>query len=429
MGIVNLQVIAEELQALFKDTRCKPEQLPQVCSHIAALSLHACQRSSADILHAARAQVPKWSSESDSSASVQAKTLSEGGKGKVQLPAQPLTSASVHGPEADSSGQGSALQSPIKEAFMHAVLQSLADICKEGLGDSPQASSDQKPSTASAAQGSTRLSGGASTGERREGLAEDIDLLRGHPEARTQPVQRAPPRAVQKRQVKASQDRRAAPVGQKGPRGAAPLVRLKAALRKPKLLARSAAPLQTAAHAATSGGSPPEAHSHVQAQGGLSQGMRERQSNAAGGPSAPASTAPALARSSSWHTEQDENTHVSSYSMSASDGGGEVMPAAELAKSLPPVVQPASAAEAPEPRPLKIRGSIPLRLHGMDHQGSAVRGLGHLEALPQGQPHVRSGPQHKHPSRQRHRKATQPCTPSPSTGKLNQFTICPAMMC
>ena len=298
---------------------------------------------------------------------------------------------------------------------MHAVLQSLADICKDGLGDGIASSNDH--STASAAQGTIWNDSADGAGERRESLAKEEDLLRSHPETGTQPEQRVAPRAVLQRQSKASQDRRAAPAGSKGPRGAAPLVRLKAAQRKPKLPARSAAPPQPATHAAGPDRSLAEALGHARAQEGLSQGMHERQRTAAGGPSAPGSTAPKLAGTTSWQTEQHEDTHISSCSMSASERGVISMPAEGMPERIfSAPVQPPSAAEAAEPRPLNIRGSEPLDVHGWDAQGSAVRHLGSVEEQADETP-LRSRHKHRHPARQRHRKASQPFSPTLSTGK------------
>lgn len=422
MSIAAVQVIAEELQGLFQGLLCMPEQLPQVCSHIAASSLQACQRHDSNALHPPRAQQPKQSSEVELSASVRAIALPEGGKGQVQLPSQPLTSAPVQDPKADSSGPGSALQSPIKEAFMHAVLQSLADICKDSLGDGAVNSTEQRPHTADASIERQSHHAHDQAGFGRGLSAEEKGLLSSHHYSLPQPAQRVAPRAVQKRHGKAPQDRRAATVGSKGPRGAGPLVRLKAALRKPRLPARSAAPLQTAAHAAGSDGFPHEALSHTAAQEDLSQGMHDRQRTAAEGPSALASTAPELARTSSWQTEQHEDTHISSCSVSASEGRVSSMRAEGVPERLFPVMQPPSAAEY---RPLNIKGSVPPGLHGLDQQGSAAERPVVVEQLPQGRPHVRSGQQHKHPPRRRHRKATQPCISSPSTGKLEQSTMCP----
>ena len=79
-------------------------------------------------------------------------------------------------------------------------------------------------------------------------------------------------------------------------------------------------------------------------------------------------------------------------------------------------VQPPSAAEAAEPRPLNIRGSEPLDVHGWDAQGSAVRHLGSVEEQADETP-LRSRHKHRHPARQRHRKASQPFSPTLSTGK------------
>ena len=394
--------------------------LPQVCSHIAASSLEACQRHNADAPCVIGAQQLKHVSESHHSVPRPRVVLPEGATWRVPPPGQPLTSASAPDPSAQRSIPGGAEHSPVKEAFMHAVLQSLADICKDGLGEGLVSSIEQRPSTASAALSECHPAHDRAVSGREDPLREEKSL-RIHHETQEQPAQRIAPRPAQQRQVRANQERRVAPSGSKGPRSAGLLVRLKATLRKPKIPIRVAAPSQTAAHAAEPHGSLPDCNSHVGLQGDFNQGMRVMQSNAEGQTSAQARTAPELARSSSWQTEEREDACMSSCNMSASEGRVMGMPAEAMPESrLPGMEPPPPTAVAAEPRPLNIRG-IEHIIMPMEPQGLAERALECNEELPQGQPHVRSGHQHKHPARRRHRKPTQPCSSTPSTGKPLSF--------
>lgn len=295
---------------------------------------------------------------------------------------------------------------------MHAVLQSLADLCKDGLGDGLAAGNEQKPSLKRAALASIRCRAGDNAGGSTEISVEKEKLLRSRSKSRFQPVQRMASRAVQKGHANGSQGRRAAPVSLKGPRSAGPLIRLKAVLRKPKLPIISTPLLQTAAHAARTNRILPEAESNMGAREGCHKGLPEGQAIAAEQPCALASSAPEVARMTSWQTEQHESTHISSCSSPASEAEADRFTADELPEMHLPVVDPLPAAVAAEARPLTIRRSKPLGV-----QGSALEGLKCTEEARQGRSHLRCRHQHKHPPRGRHRKPTQPCSSTPSTGK------------
>ena len=306
---------------------------------------------------------------------------------------------------------------------MHAVLQSLADLCRDGLGDSPAASNEQMPSLACVAPRNTQYRDGDNAGGGAETSPEEDILLRRRPRSQVQTVQRMAPRAAQRGQVKGSQDRRAAPVSSKGPRSASPLIRLKAALRKPKLPASSALPPQTDAHATRPEEILPEADSQMGARGRCHQGLPEGQGTAEERPCAPPGSAPDRDRTSSRQTGQHEDNHISSCSSSASEVEPDQVSADEIPGRRLPVVESFSAAVAAEPSPPNNIRSKPLNI-----QAPAVEGLKRTEEARQVRSHVRSGHQHKHPPRGRHRKPIQPCSSAASTGKPIQCLMCPTSM-
>ena len=301
---------------------------------------------------------------------------------------------------------------------MHAVLQSLADLCKDGLDGGLVSSTNQRPSTAGGALAESLPARNRAVPGREDPLKEQGLLRRNH-DGEERAAQRTAPRPAQKRQVTAAQDRRAPPTGSKGARSASVLVRLKATLRKPKMPARPAAPPQTAAHAAEPHEPRPEGHAHMGAQEAVSQGMPARQGRSGRRPSA-SSTIAELAMASSWQTEQPEDAATSSSILSTSEGRGRRMPAEDLAERLSAGMEPPPPAPTvTEPRPLNIRGRESLKVH-VEPQGSAAGALPCNEELLQGRPLERPGHQHKHPARRRHRKPKQPCSPPASTGKLLQ---------
>ncbi len=314
-----LQVIAEELQGLFKEWHCPSELLPQVCSQMASSSLEVCQQGKACELSPKITPRPAQPTEEHDHSTGHSDS-SSAGEQQRQLSAQALVSDSD--PEAHSSSLGDAAQTPTKEAFMHAVLQSLSDICKDGLRDGllhsqPKSpahvllspgrgrSNWQTPGTADAALGESfpaqdlegtapvyrnlhkpsiaaaalEESAPASDHKGASRMADAKESL-SEPAIKVQGLQRKAPKAVLKKQLRGQAAMQLAAstgphsaVGQmSAPREAGPLVRLKATLRKPKIASKPAAAPQRALQPAG-----PQNRLPAQPSGGTEKSRGERE--------------------------------------------------------------------------------------------------------------------------------------------------------
>ena len=222
---------------MFKEWRGAPVLLPQVCSHIACTSLEASQQQSASNGATIAAKQSDKQPQPDSTS--QDDLLLRGATGLRRQRAEQSVAASAVA-EGDIQGAHVAVseaEKPIKEAFMHVVLQSLADICREGLPAGYQRPGQDNADSAAQTLCADRGPGREQAAGNTDSIAENVTAAS---RAKSQPqleggLETLPrPRGPGRRAAPGS-SQKAAQLSARLPKRAATLTRLKAMLRKPKL--------------------------------------------------------------------------------------------------------------------------------------------------------------------------------------------------
>ena len=238
---VVLQVIAEELQGMFKEWRGAPVLLPLVCSHIACTSLEASQQQSASNGATTAAQQSDKQPQPDSITQDDLPLRSATGLRRQRAEQSVAASAVAEGDIQGADVAVSEAEKPIKEAFMHAVLQSLADICREGLPDGYHRPGQDNADSAAQTLGAERGPGQEQAAGNTDSIAEQkptkspaASQAQSQPQLEGGPETLPRPRAPGRRAAPWS-SQKAAQLSARLPKRAATLTRLKAMLRKPKL--------------------------------------------------------------------------------------------------------------------------------------------------------------------------------------------------
>ena len=436
---------------MFKEWRGAPVLLPQVCSRIACTSLEASQQQSTSNVAPSAAQHSDKLPQADGTMQNDLPLRRATGLRRQRAEQSVAALAAAKGDVQGADVAVSEAQKPIKEAFMHAVLQSLADICREGLPEGYQRpgqdnaasqtlGAEMGPGREQAAGTTDSIAEQKSTKSPAASRAQSQPQLEGGPE--TLPRPRAPGRRAAPGSLQ-----RAAQLSARLPKRAATLTRLKATLRKPKLPAvvpTAPAGAPSAVPAASQLALQPEEAPHEQsfetpaAGSSLRREQRSFLGNAAQGKDPACSLAAHSAEpSSSWQTAQGADSCSSdSRSVSGSEGRRDgsherISEAASMEAQSPApgiTAMPAfraeafAAAEAQEAtgssRSIRaLHASRALRMSEPEHQLLAASSTACAPELLKGRlPDVKSRQRQERRHRRHHRKPAKPHSQTSLTG-------------
>lgn len=226
---------------MFKEWRGAPVLLPQVCSRIACTSLEASQQQSASYVAPSAAQHSDKQPQPDGTTQNDLPLRRATGLRRQRAEQSVAALAVAEGDIQGADVAVSEAQKPIKEAFMHAVLQSLADICREGLPEGYQRPGQDNADLAAQTLGAEMGPGREQAAGNPDSIAEQkptkspaASRAQSQPQLEGGPETLPRPRAPGRRAALGSLQR-AAQLSARLPKRAATLTRLKATLRKPKL--------------------------------------------------------------------------------------------------------------------------------------------------------------------------------------------------